>query len=299
MEGTRREHSVFVVSAMRSGSTLLRYLLDTHEHLACPPETKFISALERAFEYPQVAKALCSLGYSRADIYRKLGQLAEDILRGYAARHRKPRWIDKTPGYYRSVPFIDAIFEGRVLYIVLIRQPLDSIASLEQYCSHPTEYDEDPDLARMVRLHGKGRYGWAKYWTDVYERAQWLVKTHPERTHVVRYEDLVRGPQENLSQLLEFLGESAELLDVKRAFSMKHTAGYQDSHILKATRIRTDRMDQWKNWEAEEIRALWDLVGPVAEWFNYWRPDECRCTTAVSQRFVKTTIDAVDGPRHP
>ena len=264
---------MFVVSAMRSGSTLLRYLLDTHEHLACPPETKFSSALEWAFEYPQVAKALFSLGYSRADIYQKLGHFAEDVLRGYAARQKKPRWIDKTPAYFRSIPFIDAIFDRRVLYIVLVRQPLDSIASLEQYFSHPTEYDEDPELARMVWMHGKGRYGWAKYWTEVYERAQWLVKTHPERTHVVRYENLVRDPQENLSRVLEFLGEPPELLDVERAFSMKHTAGYQDSHILKTTRIRTDRMNQWRNWEVEEIRALWDLVGPVAEWFDYWISD--------------------------
>ena len=35
---------VFILTGSRSGSTLLRFILDTHPDLACPPETNFTGA---------------------------------------------------------------------------------------------------------------------------------------------------------------------------------------------------------------------------------------------------------------
>src|SRR5580692_4286505 len=39
-EAPARDDPVFVLCAGRSGSTLLRFLLDAHPDLACPPETR-------------------------------------------------------------------------------------------------------------------------------------------------------------------------------------------------------------------------------------------------------------------
>ena len=36
---------IFIFGCQRSGTTLLRYLLDSHSKIACPPETKFIYPL--------------------------------------------------------------------------------------------------------------------------------------------------------------------------------------------------------------------------------------------------------------
>jgi hypothetical protein len=38
------ESPVFVLTASRSGSTLLRFILDSHHDLACPPETSGAAA---------------------------------------------------------------------------------------------------------------------------------------------------------------------------------------------------------------------------------------------------------------
>jgi hypothetical protein len=47
------ESPVFVLTASRSGSTLLRFILDSHPDLACPPEASVASsaaALARTWE---------------------------------------------------------------------------------------------------------------------------------------------------------------------------------------------------------------------------------------------------------
>ena len=41
---TTCESPVFVLTSSRSGSTLLRFILDSHPELACPPETTVASA---------------------------------------------------------------------------------------------------------------------------------------------------------------------------------------------------------------------------------------------------------------
>src|SRR5215469_10348597 len=49
---------VFVLCMGRSGSTLLRLLLDTHPDLACPPETKFPEAIVRMTRMWSLIEAL-------------------------------------------------------------------------------------------------------------------------------------------------------------------------------------------------------------------------------------------------
>src|ERR1044071_4906702 len=101
---------VFLVGCHRSGTTLLRYLLDAHPDMACPPESKFIAGLEAFVEYPQAETGLLTLGFSMEDIRAELRRVIESFLGGYARRQGKRRWVDKTPNYYRLLPFIDEIF---------------------------------------------------------------------------------------------------------------------------------------------------------------------------------------------
>src|SRR6266851_2043288 len=49
---------VFVLCSGRSGSTLLRVLLDAHPDLACPPETKLPEALGRLITLWSAMEAL-------------------------------------------------------------------------------------------------------------------------------------------------------------------------------------------------------------------------------------------------
>jgi protein-tyrosine sulfotransferase len=262
---------LFVIGSLRSGTTLVRYLLDTHDRLACPPETKFIAALDAFLDYPQVRQALLSLGFTAADIHRKVRSFIESFLQDYATRTGKQRWVDKTPNYYRILNFIEEIFESQPFYLFVVRYPLDTICSLENYVTVRSGH-EDPDVARMVSQHGKGRYAWAQYWLEVYERIYCFASSHTDRCYILKYEDLVTNTNTKINEIVGFFGEDPSLLHLDKAFTMSHTQGFQDYTILKTSRVHADSVGQWKRWPLPEAQAIWGVVEETARKFSYAQP---------------------------
>jgi hypothetical protein len=262
----------FIISSPRSGSTLFRYLLDAHENLASPPESKFLAGLQDFVDYPQALPALASLGLSKAEVYRRLRSLVEGIFRDYARRVNKQRWVDKDPSYYRILPFLDELFEQKVLYLFLARHPLDCIASLDE-AFHPTAWESKiPDLRSNFLAHGRGKYAWGKYWMDVYERIYIFSRMHPERSHTLKYEDLVSEPRETLRGVLDFLHEPYSPGLEKNAFRRLRSGGYQDWHIMKTWRVHRRSVGRWQKWPKTEAETLWELVEPIASKFGYQPP---------------------------
>src|ERR1043166_1898196 len=91
----RENWPVFLVGCHRSGTTLLRFLLDSHENLACPPESKFLSGVEAMIDYPQALEGLRSLGFSRQAVFAEARKLVEAFLTGHARQCGKRRCVDK------------------------------------------------------------------------------------------------------------------------------------------------------------------------------------------------------------
>ena len=270
---THTTNPVFVISSMRSGSTLLRYLLDTHERLACPPESKFLTALEKMFDYPQVGAALRSMGSNRIDVLRLTRQYAESFFNEYTNRAGKMRWVDKTPNYYRILPFLEELFAESAYYILLVRNPLDCICSLEEMLPL-YEYPADPELARIVSIHGKGRLTYARYWLEVNQTIFNFTRTLPARTFLVRYEDLVQAPEDWVGRIVRFIGEDPSLLDLEKAFTMKHDLGYQDRKISCTKAVHSLSIGRSSALSQREALNIWDIVGTVARELNYSLDDE-------------------------
>jgi hypothetical protein len=266
---SRQNTPAFVISTMRSGSTLLRYLLDTHEHIACPPESKFLGGLYEFMNYPDTQVALKTLGFDLGAAHDELRQLTERILGGYAKQRNKRRWVDKTPNYYRILDFIDALFSRDVLYVCLVRHPLDNIQSLQDMWLGYGGLELYPDLRLCVDTYGRGRMAYAHYWRQTNEIIYTFGKAHPDRCHFVRYEDIVAAPRETLSRLFAFLGETYDESIPERAFSSDHTLGYQDHKITKRTRIDAESVGRWKAWEPGEIAAIGRMVNPLAVELGY------------------------------
>ena len=112
----------FVVGVGRSGTTLLRLMLDAHPELAIPPETHFAPGLiERAHEGAGAdalvdeivgTRAWADFGIQAERLRERVTALGEGgaatVLRAFyglcAEREGKPRWGDKTPIYVRRRP---------------------------------------------------------------------------------------------------------------------------------------------------------------------------------------------------
>jgi|HubBroStandDraft_1064217.scaffolds.fasta_scaffold186716_1 protein-tyrosine sulfotransferase len=267
-EEGKRHRPLFIVGGHRSGTTLLRYILDAHPRIACPPESKFIAGVEAFLDYPQAQMGLRTLGVSTDELMAKLRSLIEDVFIAYATRANKQRWADKTPNYYRLLPLIDQIFSHEPLYICVARHPLDCIASLEEFFWQ-SPHNEDPDIAASVLRYGKGRYGWAQYWLDAYQRIHLFATGVSHRAHIVKYEDLVSRTDATVRGIFSFIGEDCPEGIVQEAFKQSHAGGFQDLKILQTAGIHQTSLARWRDWPTAEISAIWNIVGPLASQFGY------------------------------
>lgn len=196
----------FIVGVTRSGTTLLRLMLDAHPDLAIPPETHFVPDLIDAIEAgasPEQAVATMTavrqwgdLHTDPADVvarWRTLNSFAPGpALRAfyaiYAERQGKPRYGEKTPAYVKSMLKIEAALpEARFIHV--IRDGRDVALSRWK-----RTLGDDPAPAGQV----------AETWQRRIRRAQ---RHGRKLSHYLelRYEDLVTDTEPNLRRISEFL----------------------------------------------------------------------------------------------
>ena len=199
-----------IVGAPRSGTTLLRLMLDAHPELAIPPETGFLTLgpkfrgtgdeLRQQFfrgitNFPNEASAWPDFQLSEESFWLTLSQInpftvAEGyraFYRMYAARFDKPRWGDKTPLYCMDLKTIRNLLpEAR--FIHLIRDGRDVALSLR----------------RMWFAPGKDIETLAGYWRKFVWTARKAGLNHSDYLEV-RYEDLILNTPETLKQISQFV----------------------------------------------------------------------------------------------
>lgn len=265
----RANWPIFVVGCHRSGTTLVRFVLDTHPSIACPPESKFVSGLQEFASYPQMRQSLHSMGVTVDELHAQLGRMTDSIMSGYAARRKKRRWADKTPNYYRLLPFLYDIFDGKVLFLFVARHPFDTVSSLIEFVDRGAGASADPEFARIVSQHGVGPYAWARYWAEVYGAVDVFRAQHPDQCHLIRYEDLVQQPEPTLEGTFGFLGEEFDPKLVSRIFLSHHDHGLEDYKIRFTARIHDRSIGTWQSWPPAMAQSLWREVGALAEPLGY------------------------------
>src|SRR5919108_2531245 len=128
----------FIVGATRSGTTLLRLMLDAHPEMAIPSETHFIPDLIKAYRLestsPERLAEVVTSHRRWGDFHLDAAELLErfraidpltpgDAIRAffelYAEREGKARWGDKTPGYVREMHRIESVLpEARFVHLI-------------------------------------------------------------------------------------------------------------------------------------------------------------------------------------
>lgn len=192
-----------IVGAPRSGTTLLRFMIDAHPDIAIPPETGFLRPLskmvghnvepERIVEtvtgaptWPdfQLGKtAFCG----RLNAQASPAEAARCFYQLYAEKHGKLRWGDKTPLYGPHIAAIGGLLpEAR--FVHLIRDGRDVALSLRGLWFSPSN-----DIAAL-----------AAYWRDIVQETR---QRGQECTHYleVRYEELVQHPRRSLERVADFI----------------------------------------------------------------------------------------------
>ncbi|MBT5706484.1 MAG: KR domain-containing protein, partial [Verrucomicrobia bacterium] len=294
--------ALFILSAPRSGSTLLRAMLAGHPQLFAPPELYLLpyetleqrrqglgdaslnQGLERCFMElmgidAQAAKAVIG-GLTKGNLttsqtYEMIQNLIPNRL-----------LIDKSPGY-SSNPSVLARAEkifGTAKYIHLIRHPLSVVESVVRMRMHALM--DHSDLSPQAIADSN----WHSSNANVASFFETLPK---DRRLQVKYEELAKSPQQVMEQVSDFLGISFqdELLtpyEGKRMTDGLYKASIPagDPNFLSHKSIDPKLADVWKTIKLSE--PLSQETINLAETFGYEIPNS-RPTTSAPKKASKPT----------
>ena len=193
---------IFVGGCGRSGTTLIRVILDSHPHIACGPELRAGFAALRLWEEYNTTYtgALSEHLLTPGDINAMFARLITSLMDNYRKAQDKLRSAEKSPNNVFFFQHLHAIFPESPL-IHVIRDGRDVVCSLLSMDwvdgrGQPIEYTRDAGKA-------------AEFWVSAI-RAGRLALSHPtmkNRYREVRYEDIINDPEPTLKGLFEFIGE--------------------------------------------------------------------------------------------
>jgi Sulfotransferase family len=224
---------VFVVSLARSGSTLLRYLLDSHPQVASPPELNLSALLTHVVEtWTQANRARGKPsdpgGPVPADILRRARRVTDEVMQTIADDVGASVFCDKSLTTVDHLPLVQQCYP-KATFIFLYRYPLDFIASGIEACQWGySGYGFAPYVAGNVSNFVAGL---GNYWIDRVSRMLNFEANCAAARARLYYELLCDDPDGTLRELLELLDLDVEHDLLARTFDADHGHGPGDYKI--------------------------------------------------------------------
>ncbi len=255
--------AVFLVGPYRSGTTLLRYAIDSHSRLCCPPESDFIAPLSLLLTDMKSREGLHNMGFEEDLVVAKLRGLICSVFSTYAASWEKTRWVDKTPQYVDYLDILLRLFP-RARFILIFRHGLDQAHSFTRGGTFPR-----PELEGYGEEGEDLRLGASRYWREKTEKVLEFQNRHPDLCHALRYEDLCRRPEEELRQICSFLDEPWEPAMLK-FYDQPHDKGNEDGRVVGTRGFQVSK-EHYLGWPEELLAQGLEIVGPTLEGLGYSR----------------------------
>jgi hypothetical protein len=265
---------LILLGVSRSGTTLLRVILDRSPGLAIPDESFFVPLLARrhgreidaAAFLDDVARlpSVHDWGVTAGDVAPRLssgmaiGEAIAAIYEAYAERAGKPRWGDKTPMYMRHLSLLARLFPD-AQYVHLVRDGRDAALSFLEMpegtftrtWAHPTT------AAQFACL-------WRKEVEDTRSLGRQLGS---ERYLEVRYEELVARPEPVVREICTFASIRYEpaMLDYTGAVDVS-AKPHQQRLLTPPTRgVRSWRDDM----TSSDVRGFEEVAGNLLRELGY------------------------------
>ncbi len=252
---------IFLLGLYRSGTTLLRYVVDSHPLVACPPESDFVPSLAAVLSDERSLRGLAAMGFDERHVEGRLSASAAYFFGNYARSCGKPMWADKSPAYVEHLTLLERLFP-HARFVCLHRHPLDQVHS---HTKGGTVWHDPVSIARQG--DEDARVAAARYWSD--NTSLLLGRRSSPAFLTLRYEDLCADPTVASRAITDHLGVSwsAEMLDFG---AHVHDFG------AEATRTRSSSgfepsSGAWREWPARMIDEVWSVVAEPAAALGYDR----------------------------
>jgi len=248
------EGPIFVVGSMRSGSTLLRLILDSHPRIAIGAETGFMGAVmgtKRIASWKHGAEWFQRIDWSEPELDERLRDFYAGMFARYAAGRGKARWGEKTPFHPAYIATMAEIFPTSV-FVGIVRHPGAVAASLHK--SFHYTFDEALSYWTAINLdmiNGAGELG--------------------DRFVLCRYEDLVTDEEPVLREVMRTLGEefSPHLLQHHVVQREQGSPRVVDGSTSTRDPIDPRRAHRWMDALTPAERAALERTAPLAALFGY------------------------------
>ncbi|OGL43654.1 MAG: hypothetical protein A2W05_08050 [Candidatus Schekmanbacteria bacterium RBG_16_38_10] len=256
---------VFILGVQRSGTTLLRLILNSHSDIAIPEEAAFLRPiikkkyiyneisgkdLKRIYSYLKNSPHYALWNYDSSKFLNwlkkqhsiSLKEFINNLFMSYAESEGKIRWGDKTPSLFRKVDLLYQLFpEAKFIHIV--RDGRDVFDSRRRM-------DSTKDNAAVMAI--EWRY-------KIYKIERFLELLPPSNKYTLRYEDLLINPEETLKNLCGFMQVEYEpqMRDFYR--KSKYYVGSHHSKLIFKP-ITSENLQKWKKKLSEKEIKVFNLL---------------------------------------
>lgn len=228
---------IFVVGSPRSGTTLMRSILDAHPSIVCPPwETGIFVELASFLDRFEKTQAKHHFLPDEASIWQWVRHTVDDLMARVISSFAKPRWAEKTPAHVLHIELIHRVYP-RAQFVHMIRNGYEVVRSLQNVTWAP-------DYVR----------GNARTWVN-YVRAGRAVagKLPAGLYHELRYDELVTEPERHLQGLCEFIGEpiAPQMLDFDKP--QNNTFGVSREPITADVKRDYRELSRLQRWTFNQV----------------------------------------------
>jgi len=289
-----QEGPIFIVGSPRSGTTLLRNMLNRHARVAICRETEFrhyvyrrraaFGSLAKRPNRERVVQEYLALdrvrrtGLDLSDLARCLMEEGDSypaffasMLRFYMRAQGKQRWGEKTPDHVFFAKTLSEWYPNAIV-IHILRDPRDVVASLMDMPSFPNS-----------------AFGNANLWLT-FNRAAVRANGHPGYV-LVRYEELVANPEPELRRICGAIGEPFS----RQMLEQMPDPTADRPWFQRAERPVTDSLiGSWRDRLSARDAALVEwYIGPGMEEFGYPRQAARPSAAEIANGLVFGVKDAV------
>ena len=263
----------FIIGSARSGTTLLRLILNAHPDVAVPPESRFITELWQGEEEIHVEDLLHRLerhrlfqvwGLDVEDVKQELGtsprgrygDVMEAVYRAWAKSKGKAMWGDKTPRYIENIPLL-ALLWPEAKFIHQIRDGRNVVLSYA-------------DVPFGPKTLGKGADLWKR---RVEQGLLYGRPLGPARYTEIRYEEFVVDTPNMTKRLCDFLGiefhpDMLDYVEKSRTDILPRAARYNPN----VTKPPTTSLRSWENqMRDKQIEMFEAIAGDTLDMLEYPR----------------------------
>jgi len=264
-----RHDGIIVIGPPRSGTTLLRRLIDAHPNIACPSETNLLTACARFLHRESFAEGLeigvlSGLGYvgfPEGEVLERLRAFALSFPREYAARAGKARWADKSAFDAFHLDTIEALLGGHAYFVCVERHGLDVVCSLAEFCERSGGYVGE--LFDYIRRTPSPLEAFAHAWVDLTRRIAGFAERHRDSALLVKYEELATDPEAVLRRVFEFVEEPWHPGLVDTALASREQIGLGDWKTYARPTIDATSVGRYRTLSRAARSRLGQIVNPT------------------------------------